>query len=314
LTGKERTLTPEEFAKIIRVAGSLASYSGEGVRYRLPGVVEIDVDSFNELYVIGDLHGDLPSLNLLLNTSGLLEKLGKGVKAVFLGDYVDRGAHQIDLLAYLLELKIKHPGDVILLRGNHEPPSWLTPYPHDFPYRVSQYFGSAKSSEIMRLTYMLFERLPLAAVVEGEAVFLHGGPPFRTMSASSLEDVLSIGDPACDDLDLESILWSDPIDEEIELAESIRGAGFLYGFKVTDRFLKLTGAKFIVRGHEAVDGYKMNHEGRVITVFSAPGPYELSSTGLVRLVKTDSGFKYELLKIGVSSRRIIDSFSFESIK
>lgn len=314
MAGGKRRLAPEEFAKIIRVAGGLASYSGEGVRYRLPGVVEIDADSFNELYVIGDLHGDLSSLQLLLDTTGLLEKLGKRVKAVFLGDYVDRGAHQIELLAYLLELKIKHPGDVVLLRGNHEPPTWLKPYPHDFPYRVSQYYASTRSSEIMRLTYRLFERLPLAALIEGEVVFLHGGPPFRTISASNLEEVFSIGDPAWDDLDLESILWSDPIDEEIDLMESTRGAGFLYGFKVTDRFLKLTGAKFIVRGHEAVDGYKVNHEGRVITVFSAPSPYELSSTGLMRLIKTNSGFKYELLKIGVSSRRVIDSFSFESIK
>ena len=71
---------------------------------------------------IGDIHGELDQLRLLLSR---LPPLTENDTLLFLGDYVDRGpssAQVIELLRF--ELPASTPAKVVCLRGNHED-AWL---------------------------------------------------------------------------------------------------------------------------------------------------------------------------------------------
>ncbi len=275
--------SPENIIKLVSDSADTLSYSGNGLVYRPPGMVEII--GYDEVYVIGDLHGDYNTLIDFLSRERILEKLVESnIKVVFLGDYVDRGPQQVETLISLLLLKKQYPDKIVLLRGNHEPPPLLTPIPHDFIDVLEERYGG-EGLMVYRRCYKLFQRLPYMARIPGKILFLHGGPPVDILKSKSFEEAFSIGLLSVDDDILEDILWSDPIDEpSIEYAPSGRGAGHLYGPKITEKTLELSGTKYIVRGHEPVQGHLMNHRGRVITLFSSRIPvYGISRAGYMRI-------------------------------
>ncbi|KAL5997706.1 hypothetical protein ACLOJK_008636 [Asimina triloba] len=66
------------------------------------------------------------------------------------------------------------------------------------------------------------------------------------------------------------LLWSDP-QPNPGRGPSKRGVGLSFGGDVTKRFLKENNLDLVVRSHEVKDeGYEIEHDGRLITVFSAP--------------------------------------------
>ena len=67
--------------------------------------------------VVGDLHGQFFDLLNMLDSVG---GWPPHTSYVFLGDFVDRGHNSVETLSLLLALKLKYPGHVTLLRGNHE--------------------------------------------------------------------------------------------------------------------------------------------------------------------------------------------------
>lgn len=74
--------------------------------------------------IFGDLHGQFGDLMRLFEEYGSPSPAGDitYIDYLFLGDYVDRGAHSLETICLLLALKLQHPSSVHLIRGNHEVP------------------------------------------------------------------------------------------------------------------------------------------------------------------------------------------------
>ena len=135
-----------------------------------------------------------------------------------------------------------------------------------------------------------FDCLPLAAIMNGQFLCIHGGlsPDLRTVYSISniqIEDISKINrfrepppsGPMCD------ILWADPMEEFTPDIKTFfefndtRGCSYTYSYNAVCAFLKRNNLLSVVRAHEAQDlGYRMmlaNEETgfpAVITLFSAP--------------------------------------------
>ena len=83
---------------------------------------------------------------------------------LFLGDYVDRGTYSIEVCIFLYCLKIIHPTNIIMLRGNHESRAMT----EHFTFReevLAKYDGD---ESIYEAFIESFEAMPLAADVNGD--------------------------------------------------------------------------------------------------------------------------------------------------
>jgi diadenosine tetraphosphatase ApaH/serine/threonine PP2A family protein phosphatase len=233
----------------------------------------VKLEPLGEALVIGDLHGDLDSLVKILESSGFTQKMTqrKDATLIFLGDYGDRGAYSAEVYYTVLKLKLAFPEQTVLLRGNHEGPEDLLASPHDLPMQFQFRFKENWRTAYAK-TRELFAYLYNAVLVEERCLMVHGG---LSPNISSIQDLAHANVTHPEQEFLEDLLWSDPNDMVKEVLYSPRGAGKLFGKKVTENALKKLNVKILIRGHEPCEeGFKLNHDGKVLTLFSRKGaPY-----------------------------------------
>jgi diadenosine tetraphosphatase ApaH/serine/threonine PP2A family protein phosphatase len=109
-------------------------------------------------------------------------------------------------------------------------------------------------------------------LVEERYLMVHGG---LSPNINSIQDLARAHMTHPEQEFLEDLLWSDPNDMVKEVLYSPRGAGKLFGKSVTEKVLRKLNAKILIRGHEPCEeGFKLNHDGKVLTLFSRKGaPY-----------------------------------------
>lgn len=211
--------------------------------------------------VCGDIHGQFYDLLELFSVGGH----PPGQNFLFLGDYVDRGFYSTETFFLLLALKIRYPTKMFLIRGNHESAQITQDY--GFKEEVKRKYNN---DSIYDLCVKAFNALPLAAVIDNEVFCVHGGLSKELKTISQIDEIDRNMEPP--DLGLFSdLLWSDP-DENVQgFHESQRGAGFIFGGDVCEKFLKDNGLKYMCRAHQvAQDGFASWFGGKCYTVWSAP--------------------------------------------
>ena len=211
--------------------------------------------------VVGDIHGQVHDLLEMLKIGGY----PPDTNYIFLGDFVDRGYYSVETITLLLLYKVKHPARVTLLRGNHESRQITQVY--GFYDECLRKYGS---SDVWADFTETFDHMPLTCVVENSIFCTHGGlsPSLDTLDhirqLDRVKEVPHEG-PMCD------LMWSDPDDDNPEWGVSTRGAGYLFGCDVTEKFLNANGLNLITRAHQLVnEGYKWSHDQKVLTVWGAP--------------------------------------------
>lgn len=115
--------------------------------------------------IFGDVHGQFSDLRRFFSAYGSPNPYTGDVEYVnylFLGDYVDRGKHSLEVVAFLVALKICHPTQVVLLRGNHEDPQVNALY----GFRAECLRRCHEGNLIWGQINTIFEMLPVAAVLD----------------------------------------------------------------------------------------------------------------------------------------------------
>jgi diadenosine tetraphosphatase ApaH/serine/threonine PP2A family protein phosphatase len=270
---ESKAVQSDGFVKIVENAIDLLR--GESGRLENLTVSErlVKLEPLGEALVIGDLHGDLESLITILKSSGFTQKMTQRKDAIliFLGDYGDRGAYSAEVYYTVLTLKLAFPEQTVLLRGNHEGPEDLLASPHDLPMQFQFRFKENWRTAYAK-TRELFAYLYNAVLVEERCLMVHGG---LSPEIATVQDLAHANVTHPEQEFLEDLLWSDPSDMAQEVLYSPRGAGKLFGKNVTEKVLRKLNVKILIRGHEPCEeGFKINHDGKVLTLFSRKGaPY-----------------------------------------
>lgn len=231
----------------------------------------VKLNPVGEALIVGDLHGDLESLVDIFNESNFMQKLDRNSDAsvVFLGDYGDRGPFSAEVYYTVLSLKFHYPKQIVLMRGNHEGPEDLVAHPNDLPEQFQTRFGEMWD-EAYRKVHKLFSYLHSATLVDERYLLIHGGLPSQSCT---IADLAYAHERHPRLRFLEDMLWSDPSDSVQGTSASPRGAGRLFGKTITKEALARFSVKALIRGHEPCeDGYKIDHDGKILTLFSRKGP------------------------------------------
>lgn len=140
-----------------------------------------------QIQVVGDLHGSLSDLATVL----ALMPDGEPTKSnmlLFNGDLTDRGDNGIEVICTVCCLSLAYPDYVFVNRGNHEDIALSIAY--GLAAEITKKYDAMTRRFLRPALDAYFRSLPLATVIERDAIIVHAGPPppkyFKDRSLSDI--------------------------------------------------------------------------------------------------------------------------------
>ncbi|KAG7851211.1 hypothetical protein KL941_000880 [Ogataea angusta] len=234
-----------------------------GLKRPATAAKELQLEEARKITVCGDTHGQFYDVLNLFRRFG---KVGKDHIYLFNGDFVDRGSWSCEVAFLLYSLKLLYPQNIYINRGNHETNDMNKVYgfEDECKHKYSEKLFSCFSES--------FNSLPYASLIGQEYLVMHGG--LFSSDDVTLDDIRKIDrfkskQPPKEGIEME-LLWTDPQESKGRSA-SKRGIGMQFGPDVTADFCERNKLKAIIRSHEVrMGGYEIEHNGKLVTVFSAP--------------------------------------------
>ncbi|KAJ2373736.1 Palmitoyl-protein thioesterase 1 [Coemansia sp. RSA 2607] len=243
---------------------------------QLPSLVDVSVPADGVLTVCGDVHGQYYDVLNIFKLNGAPSSTHH---YLFNGDFVDRGSFSLEVMLLFFAYKLLHPQGFYLNRGNHESVGMNQLYGFEGEVRHKY---PAQGKRLFDLFQESFEALPVAHLIQDKIFVVHGGLYSRETAKNATQEggdgVVRLDElramsrfhqPQHSGLLRES-LWSDP-QHQNGRAPSPRGTAIQFGPDVTREFCEANGLKMVIRSHQEMEeGYEIAHDGRCVTVFSAP--------------------------------------------
>ncbi len=228
----------------------------------LPSLVDVPVPADTSITVCGDTHGQFYDVFTIFKMNGNPSEKNP---YLFNGDFVDRGSFSYELIIMYFLYKLVYPNHFHMTRGNHESLSMNTMYGFK-----SEVLHKANTT-VFDLFTEAFNCLPIAYCLGKKVLVLHGG--LFEQDGVTLDEIRKIDryrQPPQEGIMCDA-LWSDPTPLRLGRSPPPRGCGVLFGSDITEDFCKRNSLKYIVRSHEMKpNGYSIDHNGKCITIFSAP--------------------------------------------
>ncbi|KAH0785809.1 Ser/Thr protein phosphatase [Histomonas meleagridis] len=256
----------------------------------LPNVLKLE----GNIYVIGDIHGNIRDLIRIFN---YCQPKPPGSKFLFLGDYVDRGEYSVEVILLLLAMALRYPENIFLLRGNHEYEAVNSHY--GFKDQVMSIYGSKVIYEKFQ---KVFSHLPIAAVIAEKTFCVHGGLSPHLGNISVLDTLDRTQDPPCQLII--DIMWSDPSVLTETFMDSARGNGCCFGITAINEFCAINKFVRVIRAHQFTKSGISKVGNNLITVFSTCNYKGEGSNqaGIIKVLKDNQIETFAFLPISTLPR------------
>eukprot|EP00917_Polyrhabdina_sp_WS-2016_P009703 GHVP01021380.1.p1 GENE.GHVP01021380.1~~GHVP01021380.1.p1 ORF type:complete len:471 (+),score=81.10 GHVP01021380.1:9-1421(+) len=232
-------------------------------------IKRIDFDEKRILTICGDVHGQFFDVLKIFELNGYPSSTQA---YLFNGDLVDRGPLSVEIILTLFAYKIIFPNSIFIARGNHEIESMNRIFGFEEEV-VSKY-----NINILGLFRRSFHTFPISHIIYEKYFVVHGGIPKKGIFLDHINKINRFCDPSNGTL-ISGLLWSDP-GKDVGTYPSPRNEGVLFGEDVTNDFLSNNNLECLIRSHVwKMEGYEYEHNGKCLTIFSAPNYTGIGNKG-----------------------------------